>query len=84
MPSKPMMHVALECFLDWVCLQWGEQQWHDYSVREYVDRCICPLRISELLTVEVERATADAGINQDSLPRSRQQNNRTRRLKTHT
>ena len=59
MPSKPMMHVALECFLDWVCLQWGEQQWHDYSVREYVDRCICPLRISELLTVEVERATAD-------------------------
>ena len=39
MPSKTMMHVALECFLDWVRLQWGEQQWHDYFVREYVDRC---------------------------------------------
>ena len=39
MPSQAMVHLALECFLDWVRLQWGEQLWHDYFVREYVDRC---------------------------------------------
>ena len=39
MPSQATMHVTLQCFLDWVRLQWGEQLWHDYFVREYVDRC---------------------------------------------
>ena len=39
MPSQAMMHIALDCFLDWVRLQWGEQLWHDYFVREYVDKC---------------------------------------------